>query len=109
MSLVLGVVAGVGGVPGVGVGTAVAAAIGGCPGGTGGPAIGGQPGNITGGAEVVIKYMFNNNFQNTKTNKRKYFGKQINTSFFRRKIIAVIYATYAVAKRKPDSNPLPPR
>ena len=70
-SLVLGVVAGVGGVPGVGVGTAVAAAVGGCPGGTGGPAIGGQPGNITGAARVVITYVINDNFENKKTNKRK--------------------------------------
>ena len=71
MSLVLGVVAGVGGVPGVGVGTAVAAAVGGCPGGTGGPAIGGQPGNITGAARVVITYMINNNFENKKNQQKK--------------------------------------
>ena len=79
MSLGLGVVADVGGVPGVDVGTAVAAAVGGCPGGTGGPAIGGQPGNITGAARVVITYMINNNFENKKTKKEGHYGKQTNT------------------------------
>jgi len=80
MSLVLGVVAGVGGVPGVGVGTAVAAVVGGCPGGTGGPAIGGQPGNITGAARVVITCMKIIILKIKKPTKERHYGKQTNTS-----------------------------